>query len=177
MNLKRFTARTGALAAAAALGLGASAGAAPSNHTLQNTFPVAAKLCSDIRTPGTNHPLLRKYSTQVLEDCTALESKFTTATTAAIAAEAPIRTALLADRTAFRSKCAGRGAAVKSACRTAKRLVQTDIHKLFVERLALSHTYIGELIAARTAFWAAIHSLPGAKNVPADSKTETPKVP
>jgi hypothetical protein len=135
----------------------AAAAAAPP-ATYQQTYPVVSSLCAEVA-KGEGPARLSPYATQALADCATLESAFNEATSAELAAEAPVAAALATARHAAPSACA-RPRLQAAACVLARHGKHAAIISLGGQRRSAVHAYHQALEANRQAFWSAIHALP-----------------
>jgi hypothetical protein len=175
MNLKRTSAFAGAAACALTLGFTSLASADASSRTMANTFPVANKLCTEVKAGGGNAKL-KAEATQIIADCTTLETKFQELTKTAIAGQTVVRTALAADKVAFKTACP-KVISTRAACRIAKRTLLLDKHRLSLQRFSVDFTFLKGLEAARLAFWTSVRSLPGGAHLKADAVINPPTPP
>jgi len=147
------------LAAAMLAAVCASAGAAPNTpRSYQETYPVVARLCAEVA-KGEGPPHLAPYAAQALADCATLESAFNEATSAELAALAPVTAALATERHAAPSACS-RPRPQAAACVLARHGKHAAIIGLEGEHRSAEHTYHQALEGNRQAFWSAIHALP-----------------
>ena len=174
MTLKRTSAFVGAAACALTLGVTSLASADAAHQTFATTFPLANALCTKVKAGG-GGAKLKANATQIIADCTTLEMKFQELNKAALTGQAAVRTALHADNVAFHTACP-KPVTDRAACRTARRTLQADIHRLFVQRFNVDFTYLKGLEAARLAFWTSVKALPGAASLQADAVIHTPKL-
>jgi len=137
----------------------ASAGAAPSaQKTFPQTYPVVSRLCAEVA-KGEGPVRLQPYAAQALADCATLESAFNEASSAELAAQAPVTAALATERHAAPSACA-RPRLQAAACAVARQSRHATIKSLESQHASVEHTYHQALEANRLAFWSAIHALP-----------------
>jgi len=175
MNPKRISAFAGAAACALSLGVASLASANASQHTVANTFPVANKLCTEVKAGGGN-ARIKAEATQITALCTTLETTFQGLTKTAITGQTTVATALAADRVAFKTACP-KATVTRTACRTAKATLRAQVRSLFVARFTVDFTYQKGLEADRLAFWTGIKALPGAKGLKPDAAIVIPKPP
>jgi hypothetical protein len=153
-------------ASAISLAVPGVAGAKAGDRTFQQTYPLASKLCASVAA-GTEGKHLKRFATQVLADCTALQSTFTTAQSTVLAARATLTAQITADR-----------AAITTACPTAKDqqplCVQTRSRQgralgaLKHQLARAARHYYRAIEASRDRFWKAIRALPGEGRVHED---------
>ena len=156
-----------AVAVAATLGLSAAAGATAGQLSFQKTYPIASGLCAKI-TAGKGPTRLRKSSAQVLADCSALQSSFSSARATVLSAEVSIASARAAERIATKAACAG-ALAHKPACTKARHGAAKVLVALERQRIRAARAYYAAAEAARHAFWTAIEALPGGARLHADA--------
>jgi hypothetical protein len=167
----RFAGALAALAAAATVA--PPAAAAPKRageRTFQQTYPEASRLCAEIAS-GTGQKRLRqrRFATQILADCAALENGFNAARASLLAAKASIASARAADKAIAASACAG--AAVKTAaCATSRHKQQQLLNALTAEQIREVHVYYFTVEANRRVFWSAIRPLPGGARLRPDTR-------
>jgi hypothetical protein len=162
----RLSGSIAAAAIAATLAVTGTAGAKAGERTFQQTYPVASQLCAKVAI-GKGPKRLRPFAAQVAADCTTLSSGFSAAQSAVLAAQASFASGLAADRAAIAAVCTP---PVKNRplCRSTRRSEHAAIVALRREHTAALHLYYTTVEANRHAFWAAIHSLPGGRGIPAD---------
>jgi hypothetical protein len=162
----RLSGAIAALTIAAILATAGTAGAKAGERTFQQTYPVASRLCANVAA-GKGPKRLRPYAAQVLADCATLSGGFTAAQSTVLAAQASFASGLAADKASIAAVCTP---PVKNhpLCRSTRRSENAAIVALRREHTAAVHLYYATVEANRRAFWAAIHSLPGGKGVPAD---------
>ena len=93
-----------AVAMAAALAFPGVAGAKAGDRTFQQTFPGASQLCANVAA-GKGGKRLKRFAPQVLADCATLQSSFTAAQSAVLAARAALAPQIAADRAAILAAC------------------------------------------------------------------------
>jgi hypothetical protein len=159
--------RFAAVAAAVAALAGASpAGATPPPTTnFQHHFPAASKLCENVA-KGKGPVALRPSAASVLADCATLESAFSTAQAAELAALPPIETALAAARSTTAAACPTPRTHA-ALCVKTRRTEHPVIATLEAQRFGVIRTFRTTLGTARLAFWHAIESLPGGAKIKA----------
>jgi hypothetical protein len=162
----RFFGSIAAAAIAATLVFAGTAGAKAGERTYQQTYPVASQLCANVAA-GKGPKRLRPFAAQVLADCATLNSGFTAAQNAVLAAQASFTSGLAADKAAIAAVCTP-PVNNHPLCRSTRRSENAAIAALRREHTAAVHLYYTTIEANRRAFWAAIHSLPGGKGIPAD---------
>src|ERR1700716_2224861 len=96
----RFAGVAAVLAATVTLALPAVAGAKAGDRTFQQTYPVASQLCAKVAA-GKEGKRLKRFATQVLADCSALQSGFTAAQSTVLAARAALTAQIAADHAAI----------------------------------------------------------------------------
>jgi hypothetical protein len=162
----RLSGSIAALSIAATLAITATADAKAGERTYQQTYPVASQLCANVAA-GKGPKRLRPYAAQVLADCATLSAGFSSAQSAVLAAQASFASGLAADKAAIAAVCTP---PVKNhpLCRSTRRNENAAIRALRREHTAAVHLYYTTVEANRRTFWAAIHSLPGGKGIPAD---------
>ena len=175
MNPKRISAYAGAAACALSLGVTSFASANASQRTMANTFPVANKLCMEVKAGGGN-ARVKANAAAITTDCTTLETTFNELTKTAITGQTTVRAALVANGVTLKTACP-KPTTVRAVCRTTRRTVQVSNRKLFIQRFEIAFTYQKGLEAARLAFWTAIKALPGDKGLKADSTIPLPTPP
>lgn len=164
----------GALAAAATAAViatpAAATGSRAGEKTFQQTYPVASRLCNEIAT-GTGQRRLRqrRFATQILADCAALQNGFNAAHAALLAAKSSIATARAADRTIAAGACSGAGVST-AACVNTRRREQLLLNALTAEQIREVHVYYQTVEANRNVFWGAIRALPGGARLHEDSR-------
>jgi hypothetical protein len=151
---------------AATLAITATAGAKAGQLTYQQTYPFAARLCAHVQA-GKGPVRLRPDAAKVLADCATLNSGFTAARSAVLAAQTSFANGLAADNAAIAAACTP---PVKNRplCRSTRASEHAAIVQLRREHTAALHLYYSTIEANRHTFWAAIHSLPGGRGVRAD---------
>jgi hypothetical protein len=162
----RMAAAVAALAATAALALPAAAGAKAGDRTFQQTYPMASLLCAKVAA-GTEGKHLKRFATQVLADCTALQSGFTAAQSTVLAARAALTPQIVADRAAITAACPTPGAQ-SAPCVHARSINELAIHKLRHQLRHASRRYWRTIELNRRHFWNAIRGLPGERRVHQD---------
>jgi len=164
----RLSGSIAAATIAATLAIPGTAGAKAGEHTFQQTYPFASRLCAHVQA-GKGPIHLQPFAAQVLADCATLNSGFTAAQSAVLAAQASFASGLAADRAAIAAACTP---PVKNRplCRSTRRSEHAAIVALRREHTAAVHLYYKTIEANRHAFWAAIRSLPGGKGLPMDRR-------
>jgi hypothetical protein len=162
----RLSGSIAAATIAATLAIAGPAGAKAGEHTYQQTYPFASRLCAHVQA-GKGPIHLRPFAAQVLADCATLKSGFAAAQSAVLAAQASFASGLAADRAAIAAACTP---PVKNRplCRTTRRSEHAAIAALRHQHTAALHLYYTTIEANRHTFWAAIRSLPGGKGIPTD---------
>jgi hypothetical protein len=154
------------ITAALVLPSAASAGNKAGELTYQQTFPVASKLCTDVAAGKKKH--LIPVTTQVLAACETLNTNFTTAQTAVVAARTTLKADIAADRALIKAACPPATKLLRPACTSARHTEQAAISVLRAELLAAVHGYYKTIEADRRAFWATIKALRPARHIAAD---------
>jgi hypothetical protein len=162
----RLSGSIAAVTIAATLAITATAGAKAGDHTFQQTYPFAARLCAHVQA-GKGPVRLRPHAAQVLAACATLNSGFTAARSAVLAAQASFASGLRADNAAIAAACTP-PVKKRSLCQSTRRSEHAAILALRREHTAALHLYYTTIEANRRAFWAAIHSLPGGRGIRAD---------
>ena len=157
-----------ALAATLALALPGGAAATPraGEATIQQTFPLASRLCANLAAGKANRHIER-FAAQVTADCTALQSTFTTAQGQVVAARAAIAPSLAAGRAMLPARCPQPRAALL-ACQRSRHAEEAASSSLAAQLHAATHLYYVTIEGARRTFWASIHALPGEHHARAD---------
>jgi hypothetical protein len=160
---------TGALALAAttaSLASPAMASVKAGDSTFQQTYPVASRVCTEVLAGKRKH--LQRFRTRVLADCTLLETGFTAAQSAVLAARASISAAIAADRAAITTACPAPPAG-RPACESTRRSQQLAITALQLQQVAAARVYYRTIETNRRRFWSAIRALPGERHLRGDS--------
>jgi len=160
---------TGAIALAATAGslaIPATAGAKAGDRTIQQTYPLATRLCTEVAAGQRKH--LKRFAPQIAADCALLQTGFTSAQTTVLAARATITSAIAADRAVVTAACPPPMVG-KPACESTRHTESVAIGVLRQELIAAAHRYYLAINANRHAFWHAIHALRGASHLRADS--------
>jgi hypothetical protein len=100
----RLSGSIAALTIAATLAVTGTAGAKAGEHNFQQTYPFASRLCAHVQA-GKGPVHLRRFAAQVLADCATLNSGFTAAQSAVLAAQTTFANGLAADRAAIAAAC------------------------------------------------------------------------
>ena len=157
-------------ASAISLAVPAVAGAAfpkAGDRTFQQTYPLASRLCASVAA-GTEGKHLKRFATQVLADCTALQSNFTSAQSTVLAARAAITTQIAADRAATAAACP-KPKDQQPLCLQTRRQKNAAIVTLRHQLIRAAHRYYRTIEASRDHFWKAIRALPGEGHVHEDA--------
>jgi hypothetical protein len=162
----RLSGSIAAATIAATLAVAGPAGAKAGEHSYQQTYPFASRLCAHVQA-GKGPVRLRPFAAQVLADCATLSSGFTAAQSAVLAAQASFASGLAADRAAIAAVCTP-PIANQPLCRRTRRSEHAAIVALRREHTAAVRLYYTTIEANRRAFWAAIRSLPGGKSISQD---------
>jgi hypothetical protein len=165
-NTTRLSGSIATATIAATLAIAGTAGAKAGEHTYQQTYPFASRLCAHV-VAGKGPIHLRPSAAKVLADCASLKSGFTAAQSAVVAAQATFASGLAADRAAIAAVCTP---PVKNRplCRSTRSSEHAAIVTLRRQHTAALHLYYRTIEVNRHAFWAAIRSLPGGRGIPAD---------
>jgi hypothetical protein len=166
MTPSRIIGTAAATAALATVGLTGVAGAAAGDKTFQQTFPVASNLCAKV-TAGTEGRRLKLHATEVLADCTALQSAFTTAQTTVLAARAALAPQIAAEHAAIRTACP-LPTTQTPACHSARKLDSAALKVLHAQKVLASRHYYSSIEEARKRFWSAIKAFPGERHIKGD---------
>jgi len=162
----------GGIAAAVVVGALGFPGAAGAHRlhagelTFKETYPLASRMCARVAA-GSGPAHLRPFAAQVAADCATLQAQFNSANTTVLAAFASIKAARAAERAAARAACPRVHPHVLGCSRARKQQHLMDL-QLFQQHRAAALTYWHSVEAARRAFWAAIHALPGGHPLHAD---------
>ncbi len=148
-----------AVAASLAGTASVTASTASASPTFASTYSLASRICANVA-KGKGPRALRPDAPQVLADCAALESSFTTARTL-IAQEAPLKVEIAAATPAAGALCNVPPAATESACVQTRTHAQATIKSLEAQEHTIRRGYGSDINTARSTFWAAIRSLPG----------------
>ena len=135
------------------------------DRTFAQTYPVASRLCTEVALG--KRPHLKSVAAKVTEDCTALQTKFTTAQTAVLATRAAVAAQIAADETLITAACP-KSMIGKPSCHNARLSEGAAIAALRAQRRAAAHLYYKTVETNRRAFWHAIKLLRGLSHVPAD---------
>jgi hypothetical protein len=158
---KRLMASAAVVACSGSLGVLTATGAAAApagTRTIQQTFPAAEQLCTNVA-DGRGGARLRDNASQVLADCGALQTAFTNAHTLFGEAEA-LDASIVSESAAANARCGRASKAVRAACIESHASAVALVRSLRAKRGALNATAWSDVKAARAAFWAAISSLP-----------------
>jgi hypothetical protein len=153
-------------ATAVSLASPAAAGARAGDKTFQQTYPVASKLCAKVAA-GTERKRLKRFATQVMADCTALQNTFNTATATVLAARTTLSAQIAADRSIVTAACP-KPNNQPPACLQTRAQDDPTIQAL---RLRLVHAvrhFYRTIEAGRDRFWNAIRALPGERRIRED---------
>jgi hypothetical protein len=156
-----------ALATGVALALPGGAGAKAGDRSFQQTFPVASQLCANVAA-GKGGKRLKRFASRVLAQCATLESTFTTAQSAVLAARAALTPQIAADRAVIVAACPT-PTTPSAACLQARAVNKPAIKALRRQLVRAAHRYYRTIEAARLRFWRAIRALPGERHVHADA--------
>jgi hypothetical protein len=143
-----------------------AAGPKAGEKTFQQTYPLASKLCAST-VAGTEGKHLKRSATQVLADCTTLQSAFTAAQTTVLAARTTLTAQITADRALVTTACPT-PKDTAAVCVQTRTTENKAIATLRAQRLAAVRHYYKTVEANRAAFWKAIRALPGEGHVHAD---------
>jgi hypothetical protein len=156
-----------ALALTATLGLTSVAGASAGAKSFEKTYPVASRLCANIA-KGAGPKRLRKSATQVLADCTSLQSSFNAAGATVLSTDASIASARAAEHALTKARCAGK-LEHRQSCVLARHRAVKVLAALERQRIHAARAYYAAVESARRSFWTAIHMLPGGGGLHADA--------
>jgi hypothetical protein len=162
------TRSVGALAVAATAALlviPSAASARAGDHTFQETYPVASKLCAEVTTGKRKR--LRHFAPRVLADCAALQSGFTAAQSEVLAARTTLGSALAADRAAIVTACPAPMVG-HTPCEHIRATENVAIAALRRQLVHAARRYFRIVEAHRLAFWRAIHAIPSGRHLAAD---------
>lgn len=162
----RMAGALAAVAATAALAFPAAAGAKAGDRTFQQTYPMASMLCAKV-TAGKEGKHLKRFATQVLADCAALQSGFTAAQGTVLAARAAITPQIVANRTAITAACPT-PTKQPAGCNHARTVNGRAIDTLRHQLAKASRRYYRTIELNRRHFWKAIRALPGEGHAHAD---------
>jgi hypothetical protein len=149
----------------------ASAKPKPGEATFEWTYPVASRICAKVAA-GTENKHLKANLAEVQAACTTLQSSFTQAATTVLSARNTLEPQIAADRSSTAAACAT--AKPVLACNHTRHANEIAIHSLAVQLRLAKHTYFVSVDAARTAFWAVIHTIPGEHRAAADQPQPIP---
>ncbi len=172
----RAIAAVACAAGAAALGASATAGAAvpgAGEKTLTQTYPVATALCAKV-SAGAEGRHLKRFATQVLADCSALQTNFTEAQSTVLAARAAIASQQATYRSAIVLACPNTGKPALAACRHTRRVDARALEILSREHHRVVRRYYLTIESGRLHFWHAIRALPGEHHVRTDAPIPVP---
>jgi hypothetical protein len=147
-------------------GLAGAATPKAGEKTFQQTYPLASKICASVAA-GTESKHLKRFATQILVDCTALQSAFTAAQTTVLAARTTLTAQITADRAAVTTACPT-PKDTAAACLQTRSQQSKAIAALRFQRLLAVRHYYKTVEANRHAFWKAFRALPGEGHVRAD---------
>jgi hypothetical protein len=154
-HLKQLAAAT---AAAAILAVPAAAGAAtPEQRTVQQAFPLATRICSELAKGG-GPERVRPLAAEVLVACAKLESGFATAQTTFQTAYAPVGAAIASIDATVHAACL-RPLERSSACGHAIASTRAMWHSLMEQRRMLLRARAAAVEASRAAFWATFRAI------------------
>jgi hypothetical protein len=178
MTLRRRLLGAAAVSACAiSLAVPALAGAATpkaGEKTFQQTYPLASKLCASV-VAGTEGKHLKRFATQILADCTTLQTAFTAAQSTVLAARTTLTAQITADRAVVTTACpTPKDTAV--LCLQTRSQENKAIAALRAQRLLAVRHYYKTVEANRAAFWHAIRALPGEGHAHADQPIPVAKV-
>jgi hypothetical protein len=152
-----------AASAAAFAAPAAATGPRTGEKNLQQTYPLASRLCTEIATgTGKPRPHLRPFATQILADCTTLQNGFNAARSTLLTTKASIASARAADEALAANACAGT-AAKTAACAGAQHTEGQLLRALNVQLKRAVHVYYVTIVTDGKAFWHAIRALPGSR--------------
>jgi hypothetical protein len=158
--------RAGALTAVCTFAICAVASASAGHRSFEQTYPLASKLCANVAKGG-GPKSLRPSKTQVLADCSALQTGFKASQLAVLTTDTSIAHERATQRASVLSACAG-ALAHKPPCTHARRKARKALEILEQRQIRAARNYYKAVEAARRAFWAQIHALPGGAHVLAD---------
>jgi len=164
----KLASATAIVACAAALAVPATAGATTraGDASFQQVYPDASGLCARVAA-GTEHNRLKRYAPQVLADCAALQSTYSSATATVLAARTVLTPQIAADKRALAAACRT-SARRDAACRRARPGDSQAIAALKAQLHGDVSSYHASLEAGRRSFWHAIHALRGESKLPGD---------
>jgi hypothetical protein len=154
-------------ATTASLAVPGVAGAKAGDSTLQQTYPVASRVCANVAA-GKARKRLQRFAPQVLADCSALQTAFTAAQSAVLAARASIEAQAAADRAALAAACPA-SIAGKPPCPSKRAQEQDALAALHRLQVQAARRYWRAVEAGRHRFWHAIRALPGEHHARADT--------
>jgi hypothetical protein len=157
----------GAAAIAVFLAIPGVASGKAGEATFQHTYPVASRLCANTAA-GKESRRLKLFATQVLADCTTLQSGFTAAQTAVLAARATITPQIAADRKKIDAACPT-PADQHPACVGVRAHEGAAIEVLKHQMVLAAHHYYRSIEMGRVHFWRAISALPGEAHIHEDA--------
>jgi hypothetical protein len=150
------------------LAAGATAVAMPAGtRSFTQTFPVASKLCANVKAGTVKSKKLKAQSTAVIADCTALETNFGAAQLAVNTARTTDNAQIAADKAAINTACPP-SMIGKPACTSVRASEKAAIKALVANRSAAVHLYYKTVESMRRAFWHQIHLLRGLSHIRAD---------
>lgn len=143
-----------------------AAGAHAGERSLQQTFPLASRLCAQVAR-GEGPRRLRGSAPAVDSACAQLQSSFAAAQNAVLLPERPLIARLAAQEIRTRAVCSHRPfrAQLCARARARRRNIEARLER---ERRLRARSYYAAVEADRAAFWATIHALPGGATVVAD---------
>jgi hypothetical protein len=142
-----------------------AASAKPGKRSLNQTYPVASRLCANVAA-GAGPRKLRADKTQVAALCSTLTTSFTTAQTAYFNTVTPIEQQVIALRAHVKQACATRPS---TTCKTARQQAKTTLAGLRAQVRTAASTYRTSVRTARQTFWNAIHTLRGGTGITPDT--------
>lgn len=149
----------------------AAANAAQPHRGLAATYPHASKLCARVDA-GHAPKRIAASADQVTAACQTLDAAYAAAQADFTTATAPLVDQAGTAVSAARTACAqARQAGDRSACRTAIQQAKQTLRGLRVQARGANRTYHAAVVAARKAFWGAIHGLRGGAGLTSDSST------
>jgi hypothetical protein len=150
----------------ASLAIPAAAGAKAGELTFQQTYPGATKLCGEVA--AGKRKRLQPFATRILAACSELQTGFTTAQSAVLAARGTSAASIAADRAAIVAACPP-PAIGHPACRHARHAQLLAIATLQRQQAHAARRYYRIIEAGRRRFWHAIKVLPGTRRLREDA--------
>jgi len=163
---KRLTGAVALAASTASLATPAMATVRAGDHTFQQTYPVASRVCTEVVAGKRKH--LQHFRARVLADCALLESGFIAAQSTVLAARAAITAAIAADRAAITTACPPPSAG-RPACESTRASEQLAIKALQRQQVQAAHRFYLTIETNRRRFWSAIRALPGERHLHGDT--------